>query len=36
VHHVTTAQLREYIITAIASGTGVSNACHISLPRGVQ
>ena len=36
VHHVTTTQLREYIITAITSGNGVSNACHISLPRGVQ
>ena len=34
VHHVTTAQFREYIITAITSGSG-SNV-HISLPRGVQ
>ncbi|HEY0548242.1 MAG TPA: hypothetical protein VGF13_01495, partial [Verrucomicrobiae bacterium] len=35
VHHVTTAQLREYIITSISSGVS-SNAVIFSLPRGVQ
>jgi hypothetical protein len=35
VHHVSTAQFREYIITSITSGSA-SNAVIISLPRGVQ
>ena len=35
VHHVSTAQFREYIITSITSGNA-SNAVIISLPRGVQ
>lgn len=35
VHHVTTAQLREFIINSITSGTS-SNAVIFSLPRGVQ
>ncbi len=36
VHHVSTAQFREYIITSINTGSGTNNQVIISLPRGVQ